>query len=215
MRRNCPWVFVSLRRACQQQGGSTSQCVLAHTGQPERRSVTPHSVLTDWRVTVGAQLGRPALVLVCVAAAWRWSSRQSHSGGNRADAAPSRSCCCALPPWDLPVGCVAAQRGAGPGQPSAQPCCRAGGRLALDERAPPDRGPSRAQRAAQIVADAGRCSPNGNAPAPRRDLFLWRGVGHGHARVLARGPAGRRHPRGEALSELRGAWPVVTWAASS
>ena len=30
--------------------------------------MTPHSVLTDWRVTVGAQLGRPALVLVCVAA---------------------------------------------------------------------------------------------------------------------------------------------------
>ncbi|HEX7597683.1 MAG TPA: hypothetical protein VF518_05675, partial [Polyangia bacterium] len=31
--------------------------------------MSPRSFLTDWRVTVGAQLGRPWLVLVCVAAA--------------------------------------------------------------------------------------------------------------------------------------------------
>jgi hypothetical protein len=130
--------------------------VLAHTGQPERRSVTPHSVLTDWHVTVGAQLGRPALVLVCVAAGlamvlsavslWREPRRRRSITLLLLRLAAVGTCLL-----------VALQPSVELGQVSLLPNHVA---VLVDASrsmsvAPPDRGPSRAQRAAQIVADAG------------------------------------------------------------
>jgi uncharacterized membrane protein len=168
--------------------------------------VTPHSLLTDWRVTVGAQLGRPALVLVCVAAGlavavsavslWREPRR--------------RRAITLFVLRLLAVGLclvVALQPSVELGQVSLLPNHVA---VLVDASrsmsvAPPDHGPSRAQRAAQIVADA----------AP---LFSsWERAGH-HVEIYSFGealatatpeslravPQGEATRMGEALSELRG-----------
>ena len=55
----------SLRRTRQREGWPRPRCAGGHT---ERGRGTPHFLMTDWRVTMGAQLGRLALVLVCLAA---------------------------------------------------------------------------------------------------------------------------------------------------
>ena len=168
--------------------------------------MTPHSVLTDWHVTVGAQLGRPALVLVCVAAGlamvlsavslWREPRRRRSITLLLLRLAAVGTCLL-----------VALQPSVELGQVSLLPNHVA---VLVDASrsmsvAPPDRGPSRAQRAAQIVADAG-------------PLFSqWERAGH-HVEIYSFGealatatpeslravPQGDATRVGEALSELRG-----------
>ena len=172
----------------------------------ESVSVTLPSVLSDWRVTLGAQFGRPWLVLVCVAAGlavaisafslWREPGRR-------------RAVLLFLLRL-LAVGCclmVALQPSVELGHVSLLPnhvAVLVDGSRSMAV-APPDHGPSRAQRAAAIVATA----------AP---LFAeWERAGHrveilsfGEALATATPESLRAPPQaeatriGEALSELRG-----------
>jgi len=211
--RQRPWgLTYSLRRTANAKAGLRPRCAVGHT---ERGRVTPHFLMTDWRVTIGAQLGRPALLLVCVAAGLAVLFRRFLSGASRSGAgsrdlslAPVAVGSCLL---------VALQPSVELGQVSLLPnhARRAGGTFrARMSVAPPDHGPSRAQRAAQIVAQA----------APR--FAEWERAGHrveiysfGEALATATPDplrATRRRAKPPAWAKpcpsCAGAWPAATWA---
>jgi uncharacterized membrane protein len=168
--------------------------------------VTPHSVLTDWRVTLGAQLGRPALVLVCVAAGlavaisalslWREPRR--------------RRAVTLLVVRALAVGIcllVALQPSLELGQVSLLPNHVA---VLVDASrsmsvSPPDHGPSRAQRAAQIVADAAPLFSEWERAGHRVEIYSFgEALATATPESLRAAPQGEATRLGEALSELRG-----------
>jgi len=168
--------------------------------------VTPHSLLTDWRVTVGAQLGRPALVLVCVAAGlavaisalslWREPRR--------------RRAIALFVLRLLAVGTcllVALQPSLELGQVSLLPNHVA---VLVDASrsmsvAPPDHGPSRAQRAAQIVADAAPLFSEWERAGHRVEIYSFgEALATATPESLRAVPQGEATRVGEALSELRG-----------
>jgi len=168
--------------------------------------VTPHSVLTDWRVTVGAQLGRPTLVLVCLAAGlavavsglslWRESRR--------------RRAVALFVLRLLAVGAcllVALQPSVELGQVSLLPNHVA---VLVDASrsmsvAPPDHGPSRAQRAAQIVAEAAPLFSQWEQAGHRVEIYSFgETLATATPESLRASPQGEATRMGEALSELRG-----------
>ena len=181
------------------------ECALAHTWRAESGTVTP-SVLMDWRVTVGAQLGRPALVLVCVAAGlavflsavslWRETRR--------------RRAITILVLRLFAVGScllVALQPSVELGQVSLLPNHVA---VLVDASrsmsvAPPDHGPSRAQRAAQIVAEAAPRFSEWERAGHRVEVYSFgEALATATAESLRAAPQGEATRMGEALSELRG-----------
>ena len=166
----------------------------------------PHSVLTDWRMTLGAQLGRPALVLVCVAAGlavllsaaslWRESRR--------------RRAITILVLRLLAVGScllVALQPRVELGQVSLLPNHVA---VLVDASrsmsvTPPDHGPTRAQRAAQIVAEAAPLFSEWERAGHRVEIYSFgEALATATPESLRAVPQGEATRIGEALSELRG-----------
>jgi uncharacterized membrane protein len=168
--------------------------------------VTPHFVLTDWRVTVGAQLGRPALVLVCVAAGlavaisavslWRESHRRRAITIFLLRLLAVGSCLL-----------VALQPSVELGQVTLLPNHVA---VLVDASrsmnvAPPDHGPSRAQRAAQIVADAAPLFSGWERAGHRVEIYSFgEALAAATPESLRATPQGEATRMGEALSELRG-----------
>jgi uncharacterized membrane protein len=168
--------------------------------------VTPHFVLTDWRVTVGAQLGRPALVLVCVAAGlavaisavslWREVRRR-------------RAMTIFLLRLLAVATCllVALQPSVELGQVSILPNHVA---VLVDTSrsmgvAPPDHGPSRAQRAARIVAEAAPLFSEWERAGHRVEIYSFgEALAAATPESLRAPPLGEATRMGEALSELRG-----------
>ena len=168
--------------------------------------MTPHSLLTDWRVTVGAQLGRPTLVLICLAAGlavavsglslWRESRR--------------RRAVALFVLRLLAVGAcllVALQPSVELGQVSLLPNHVA---VLVDASrsmsvAPPDHGPSRAQRAAQIVAEAAPLFSEWERAGHRVEIYSFgETLATATPESLRASPQGEATRMGEALSELRG-----------
>jgi len=168
--------------------------------------MTPHSVLTAWHVTIGAQLGRPALVLVCGAAGLAvalsavslWQQPRRHRAITilllRLLAVGS----CLL---------VALQVSVELGQVSLLPnhvAVLVDGSRSMGV-APPDRGATRAQRAAQIVAEAAPLFSQWERAGHRVEIYSF-----GEALTIATpeslraAPQGEATRMGEALSELRG-----------
>ena len=168
--------------------------------------MTPRFLLTDWRVTVGAQLGRPALVLVCVAAGlavalsgfslWREARRR-------------RAVAIFLLRFFAVASCllVALQPSVELGQVSLLPNHVA---VLVDTSrsmsvAPPDHGPSRAQRAAQIVADAAPLFAEWERAGHRVEIYSFAdALATASPESLRATPQGEATRMGEALSELRG-----------
>ena len=168
--------------------------------------MTPHSVLTDWHVTVGAQLGRPVVVLLCVlaglavgvsaASLWREPRRP-------------RAVTLFLLRL-LAVGAcllVALQPSVDLGQVSLLPNHVA---VLVDASrsmsvAPPDRGPSRAERAARIVADAAPLFAEWERAGHRVEIFTFgEALASATPESLHAPPQAEATRVGEALSELRG-----------
>ena len=168
--------------------------------------MTPHFLMTDWRVTMGAQLGRPALLLVCVAAGlavlfsalslWRESQRRRAVAIFLLRLFAVGSCLL-----------VALQPSVELGQVSLLPNHVA---VLVDASrsmsvAPPDHGPSRAQRAAQIVASAAALFSEWERAGHRVEIYSFgEALATATPESLRAVPQGEATRIGEALSELRG-----------
>ena len=168
--------------------------------------MTPHFLLTDWRVTVGAHFGRPTLALLCLAAGlavalsgltlWREPRRR-------------RAIALFLLRFFAVGSCllVALQPSVELGQVSLLPNHVA---VLVDASrsmsvAPPDRGPSRAQRAAQIVADAAPLFAQWERAGHRVEIYSFaEALATATPESLRSPPQGEATRMGEALSELRG-----------
>jgi uncharacterized membrane protein len=162
--------------------------------------------MTDWRVTMGAQLGRPALLLVCVAAGlavlfsalslWRESQRRRAVAIFLLRLFAVGSCLL-----------VALQPSVELGQVSLLPNHVA---VLVDVSrsmsvAPPDHGPSRAQRAAQIVAQAAPLFAEWERAGHRVEIYSFgEALATATPESLRATPQGEATRMGEALSELRG-----------
>ncbi len=168
--------------------------------------MTPHFLMTDWRVTMGAQLGRLALVLVCLAAGlavvlsavslWRESRRRGAITIFVLRFFAVGSCLV-----------VALQPSVELGQVSLLPNHVA---VLVDVSrsmsvAPPDHGPSRAQRAAQIVAQAAPRFSEWERAGHRVEIYSFgEALATATLESLRATPQGEATRMGEALSELRG-----------
>jgi len=168
--------------------------------------LTPYSVFADWRVTIGAQLGRPALVLVCAAAglAVVFSAVSLWLEARR------RRAITIFLLRLLAVGScllVTLQPSVELGQVNLLPNHVA---VLVDASrsmgvAPPDHGASRAQRAAQIVADAAPLFSEWERAGHRVEIYSFgEALATATPESLHAVPQGEATRMGEALSELRG-----------
>jgi uncharacterized membrane protein len=168
--------------------------------------VSPRSLLTDWRVTLGAHFSRPVLVILCVVAVlavavsalalWRQPRRRF-----------------GLMLFLLRLGAVAScllvalQPSVELGQVSLLPNHVA---VLVDASrsmsvAPPDRGPSRAERAARLVANATPLFAEWERAGHRVEYFTFgQALATATPESLGAPPQAEATRMGEALSELHG-----------